>query len=403
LLLLALTIRVGIVVVATEVGPSDSVNDVAYHSVLVRDPVEHLRDSKPRVSQYAPYLGFVEWVTTEPWLASGASETTALRLSSVIWDLVGMGLLLYATGRRFPASLVYVGLMWAASPLLWPASAFSAQDETIGAAIVAAAVLLVFARRRCAAIAVCVLGLFVAKILLVPVVAALLLTAPRGTRVRAWATAGVTLLAAGCVTWSLSGTDGLTQQVGYTTDVVAYSISFWSALVLHRTVAADTAISASIALVCVGLLGTVLVWSRHRSQGVLEAPRLAAALLFVTFALLAVSNPEYLCIAAPVAIVGCIGYERSFQTSLLVLVSTLAWAINGVYYFFRRAYDPSGTLLQYSGIRHELSGRVRLLDGAHQLLLVLFLFFTVLLVRNYLLRLREPVTDEETDLELQRL
>ena len=232
---IALAIRLGVLATATAFGPADSVGDVVYHARLVDDPVGHLEDSSPSISQYAPYLGVLEWVTTKPWLALGVSVTTALRLSSITWDLVGMCLLLYGTARRFPGSLVFVGLMWAVSPLLWPASAYSAEDEPIATAIVAAAVVLVFARRRCGAIVV--------RGRPVPGEDPLVAggrgaprTAPRGAPCP-WATAGWTLLAAGAVTWLLSGTDGLTQQAGYRTDVVGFSISFWSTLVMHRTIA----------------------------------------------------------------------------------------------------------------------------------------------------------------------
>ena len=94
----------------------------------------------------------------------------------------------------------------------------------------------------------------------------------------------------------------------------------------------------------------------------------------MTFSLLAVSNPEYLCIAAPVAIVGCIGVELSSRSVLLVVVGTLAWAINGVYYLLRKAYDPTGSLLPITGFDHAVGGRVRLLDVMHQALLAAFLF-----------------------------
>ncbi len=402
LIALALTIRVGVLAAATAAAPSDSAGDVVYHAQLVSDPIGHLRHSAPNVSQYAPYLGFLEWVTTKPWLALGASETTALRLGSIVWDLVGMCVLLYATARRFPGHMLFVGLMWAASPLLWAASAYSGQDETISAAIVAAAVLLLFVRRRCAAVAVCVIGLFIAKVLLVPVVAALLLTAPRGTRLRAWATAGLTVLAAGAVTGLLSGTDGITQQISYRTEIVGFSVSFWSTLVLHRSLASDTAIHLSIAFVCAALLSVVVIWSRHRNEGILEAPRLAAALLFVTFALLAVSNPEYLCIAAPVAIVGCIGFALSSQSLLLVVVATLAWAINGVYYLLRKAYDPTGSLLPRTGIEHAIGGRVRLLDVTHQALLAAFLFSTLLLAWNYVTGLRHSDAKDDVSVDHER-
>jgi hypothetical protein len=394
---LALLVRLGVLITATAVGPADSVGDVAFHMQLVDDPVGHLRASTPEVSQYAPYLGVLEWATAKPWLAAGASDVTALRLSSVTWDLLAMALLLFATAKRFPRSLVLVGLLWAASPLVWPASAYSAQDETIGAAIIAGVVVLLFARRRYAAIALCAVALFTAKILLAPILLAILLTAPKQTRSRSLLVALATVLAAGAVTWMLSGTDGLSQQAGYSTDVLGFSISGWSTLVLHRYLAPATAIRVSVIFACAGLAACVAVWWQHRDEAILESSRLAAALSFTAFALLAVSNPEYLCIAAPVAIVACIGLERVLQSWLLVGVATLAWAINAVYYLLRKAYDPTGSVLGITGIDRPVGARVRFYDVTHQALLALFLLATIFLVRNYLIghRSRSSGRDEE--------
>ena len=397
---LALVVRLGVLAGATAFGPSDSVGDVAYHAELVADPIGHLRDSGPDVSQYAPYLGMVEWVTAKPWIEVGTSTTTALRLSSITWDLIGMGLLLYATVRRFPASVMFVGLMWALSPLVWPASAYSAQDETIAGAIVAGVVVLLLARRRAAAVAVCVLGLFLAKILLLPVVAAILVTVPRAQRRKVWGTAAVTLLAGVAVTWALSGTDGLSQQGRYSTDVIGFSMTLWSTLVLHHYLVATTAIHISIVLVGLALLATLVVWSRNRTRGDLEAPRLAAALLLVAFALLAVSNPEYLCIVAPVAIIGCIGLGSVHQPWRLVVVAGLAWGVNGVYYLLRKAYDPTGSLLGITGIDHPVGGRVHFLDVAHQSLLFFFLVFSVIVARDYVVAYRSVGSDDDSDLIL---
>ncbi len=127
----------------------------------------------------------------------------------------------------------------------------------------------------------------------------------------------------------------------------------------------------------------------------LEGPRLGAALLLAAFAFLAVSNPEYLCIAAPLAIVGCIGLERTIQPWLLVAAGAIAWATNAVYYLLRTGYDPTGSLLGLEGFAHPIEGREVLLDRLHQGLLVAFVLVTLLLAWNLLTasdRRSSPVT-----------
>jgi hypothetical protein len=385
LLGLALAIRLVVVVGATRFGPADSVGDVTYHAQLVADPIAHLQGRSPDVSQYAPYLGFVEWVTAKPWLVLGASDTTALRLSSVTWDLIGMALLLIATARRFPDKLGFVGLVWAAAPIMWPASAWSAQDETITAAIIALIVLLHLRDRRIAAVAVCVLGLFLSKVLVLPVLAALLLTMPADRRVRAWTSAAVTGAAAVAVTWLLGGSDGLRGQLGYTTDVVGFSISVWATLVLHHVVDPVTAIHLSTVLAALGMAAVTVAWWRRREPGDLEMPRLAAGLLLVSFALLAISNPEYLCLVAPVGIIGAIGLEPIRQSWKLIALGALAWGINGIYYLLRRSYDPTGSLLGQTGFVDGVSRRIHLLDVIHQCTLLLFLVGAVVVAFGYVL------------------
>src|SRR6185503_4161142 len=101
LLASALVLRLGVIAVAAVAAPEDISNDVEHHSLLVDDPVGHLRHDPGMVAQYPPYLGFAEWITVKPWLALGASDATAQRLGSSIWDLAGMAVLLLAiAGRR---------------------------------------------------------------------------------------------------------------------------------------------------------------------------------------------------------------------------------------------------------------------------------------------------------------
>jgi len=165
-------------------------------------------------------------------------------------------------------------------------------------------------------------------------------------------------------------------------------MSFWSTLELHQALGPVTAIHLSIAVVAIGLMIITVLWWRDRRDDVLEFPRFAAALLFVTFALLGVSNPEYLCIAAPVAIVACIGLGAVYQSWMLVAVASLAWAINGMYYLLRRAFDPTGSLLGITGFDHPVSRQVHLYDVTHQVLLAAFLISALVLAFNYVVRPR---------------
>lgn len=388
-----MVLRLGVVAGASVAGRDEGSSDFVYHSQLVADPVGHLRGSEVDVEQYAPYLGFAEWMTAKPWLVLGADDATALRLGSVTWDLLGMAVLLLVVARKIPGALVTVGLIWGVSLLMWPASAFAGQDEPIAAAIVAVAVALAMVGRRPAAIAVLVVGLFVAKILLLPVLVAFLLTAPKSSRKRELGVAAITLLTAVVVTWSFSGTDGLSQQLGYTTDVLGFSITLWSMLVLHHFVTPETAVRASEVVASVTAIVIVIAWSRHREDGESGAYRLAAALLFASFAVLAVSNPEYLCIAAPVAIIASVTIAARVPW-LLLAATTMAWVVRVVYYALRNAYDPTGSILARKGFADDLSGRVRLLDTVHQSVLVITLLLLLAAAWRWAVKSR-PRFDED--------
>src|SRR5262245_53291145 len=154
LLAAALVLRLGVIAVAAVTASDDLSNDVAHHEELVADPVQHLRHGPGMVVQYPPFLGFAEWITVKPWLALGASDVTAQRLGSSIWDLAGMAVLLLAVARRRRTDILIVGAVWGAALLVWPTSALLGQDETIAACFVAVAVLLSARHRVTAACAV---------------------------------------------------------------------------------------------------------------------------------------------------------------------------------------------------------------------------------------------------------
>lgn len=371
LLAAAAVVRLVVVVLATAFGPEDAVGDVMFHGRLLADPVGHLRDPVAELEQYAPYLGLAEWVTGRPWTALGFGETTALRMGSVLWDLGAMAVLLVAVARAWPTRLVLAGVLWAGAPLVWPASAHAAQDEPIAAAVVAIALLLVVGGRPAAAAAVLTVGLFVAKVLLAPLIVAVVLTAVPSSRRRVVAAAAATLAAGVLVTFVLGARDGLSSQFGYRTDIVSFSMTPWSTLVLHNVVDVDTALDVSVVLAAIACAAVVAGWARHRSTGGAAMARLGAAVLFASFAVLAVSNPEYLAIAAPLAVAAVVASEGRPRPWLLTGAAGLAWFVNLVYYALRTAYEPTASLLPIEGFRADLSGRVRLLDATHQLGLVL--------------------------------
>jgi hypothetical protein len=248
---------------------------------------------------------------------------------------------------------------------------------------VSGAILLHLAHRPLAAVALATAGLFLAKILILPIVVALLLVTPAARQAKAWLTALGTLGVGALVTWAISGTDGLSQQLGYTEEVIGFSISAWSTLVLHHVFEPVTAIRISIGLALVGVAVTLFLWQRDRLRDDLEGSRLGAALVVASIALLAVSNPEYICVAAPMAIVGCIGLRATMQATLLIAMSSVAWAINFVYYLLRKAYDTTGTMLGLEGFVTPTGRTVRILDATHQVALVLFAYLACVVVWNY--------------------
>jgi hypothetical protein len=165
--------------------------------------------------------------------------------------------------------------------------------------------------------------------------------------------------------WALSGTDGLSQQLGYRASDIGFSITPWSTIVLHDNITSRTAIRWSVAFALVAVAATLWVWWRRRGDGEQGAYRLGAAMLFVCFAVLAVSNPEYLCIAAPVAIVACLQIDGNAVPWRLLIATTLAWAVNVAYHALPKVYSPSGAVV-YAGVEGNVSGRDRLIDTVHQ-------------------------------------
>src|SRR3954447_2180695 len=306
LLTAALVLRLGVIVVASVAGGDNLSNDVEHHAMLVDDPLGHLRHARGMVEQYPPFLGFAEWITVKPWLALGASDATAQRIGSSIWDLAGMAALLLVVAGRKRTDILLGAAVWGAALLFWPTSALLGQDETIAACFVAVAILLAARHRLVAACAVLVVGLFVAKVFLFAVLLAFLITAPTSERRRAWTVSAVAVAALVGVTWAFSGTDGLSQQLRYEIPYPAFTMSPWSTLLLHHDVSGPTAHDWSVVLATVAVAAVVALWWAHRSDRERGAPRLAAAMLLTIFAFLAVSNPEYLCIAAPLALAAAV-------------------------------------------------------------------------------------------------
>jgi hypothetical protein len=382
----ALVLRLGVIAVASVAASDDISNDIKHHALLVDDPVGHLRDSPGIVEQYPPYLGFAEWVTVKPWIALGASDATALRLGSTVWDLAGMAVLLLVVAGRRRSDILIVGVVWGAALLFWPTSALLGQDETIAAAFVAVAVLLAARHRLAAACAVLVVGLFVAKVFLLAVLAAFLLTAPASERRRIWSVSAIALAALVGVTWFASGTDGISQQLRYEIPYPAFTISPWSTLLLHHQVSGATAHDWSIVLAGIAVVAVLGLWWFHRGDGADGAARLAAAMLLAAFAFLAISNPEYLCIAAPLALLAALLRDDLGLVWALIVCSTLAWAVNGVFKALKETATDRGYDLELRGFRGGITGRLAVLDVLHRGLLVAV--WLALLVTAYRLATR---------------
>ena len=366
----ALVLRLGVIGIAAVAAPDDISNDVKHHTELVADPLGHLRHDPGMVEQYPPFLGFAEWITVKPWLALGASDATAQRLGSSIWDLAGMAVLLLAIARRRRRDMLIVGAVWGAALIFWPTSALLGQDETIAACFVAVAVLLAARHQRAAACAVLVAGLFVAKVFLLAVLLAFLLTALPSERRRAWTASAIVFAVLVGVTWLFSSTDGISQQLRYEIPYPAFTMSPWSTLLLHHDVSGATAHDWSAVLAGVAAMGVLTLWWFHRSDRELGAARLAAALLLVVFAFLAVSNPEYLCIAAPLALFAALLADDIGVVWALLVASTLAWAVNGVYHLLKDTARDHGYELGLRGFQGDITGRLAVLDVLHRGLVI---------------------------------
>ena len=139
-------------------------------------------------------------------------------------------------------------------------------------------------------------------------------------------------------------------------------------------------------LAAAAVLAVLGLWWYHRSDGPDGAARLAAAMLLAAFAFLAVSNPEYLCIAAPVAFLAAMLHDDLGVVWALVVCSALAWAVNGVYRALKETAADRGYALGLRGFRGDITGRLAVLDVVHRgVLLALWL---ALLVTAYRLATR---------------
>jgi hypothetical protein len=198
------------------------------------------------------------------------------------------------------------------------------------------------------------------------VLAAYLLTAPASERRRAWTVSALAFAALVGVTLLFSGTDGISQQLRYEIPYPAFTMSPWSTLLLHHDVSGATAHDWSIVLATAAVLAVIALWRFHRRDGADGAPRLAAAMLLAVFAFLAVSNPEYLCIAAPLALFAALLSDDVAVVWALVVTSGLAWAVNGVYHALKTTAKDRGFDLGLRGFQGDITGRLALLDVLHR-------------------------------------
>jgi hypothetical protein len=234
---------------------------------------------------------------------------------------------------------------------------------------------------------VLVVGLFVAKVFLAAALLAYLLTAPPSERRRVWAVSAVVFAVLAGVTWLFGNTDGISQQLRYEIPYPAFTMSPWSTLLLHHDVSGTTAHDWSVILATAAVVAVLVLWCRHRGDGSDGAPRLAAAILLVVFEFLAVSNPEYLCIAAPLALFAALLSDDIAVVWALVITSTLAWAVNGVYHLLKDAAKDRGYELGLQGFQGDITGRLALLDVLHRGLVIAL--WVALLATAYRLATRQ--------------
>ncbi|MEZ5203677.1 MAG: hypothetical protein R2701_04615 [Acidimicrobiales bacterium] len=365
LLAAAALLRFAVVGVMWGLEPNDWLSDAGVHLAMVHDPAAQVRGELPDTVQYPAYLGYLEGAGVRPALAAGTTDPTALRVASVVWDLVAMAILLAAVARWRPRSVGLVGALWAFAPIVWPASAVFGQDETIDAAFGALVVWLVASGRRRAATVVAVVAMFAVKAVFAPVVVALVVTSPRTERMRRAVLAAVTAAASAAVTWLLGGGDGLTRQLRYEPSVVGFSVSGWSPLALHHLVAPAVALPVSSVLAAAALAAVARIWWERDDEDPLSFARCCACAFLAPFAVLAISNPEYLCLAAPFAVVACLGAGERRRALVVSAVGAAAWATNLAYYLLRKEFDPTGAQLGVTGLTGDLTASVRWLAALH--------------------------------------
>lgn len=173
-------------------GQREFTDDVQFHLQLASDPLYYLLCRHAEWSQQPPLLGLMETTLRAPTAMFGAYF--GVRIAYSVWDLAGSLILIRALAYRgWDAGGLRLLLLF--GPLNVYASAVSAQDETITwcfACIVGACLLR--ARPGRAFLVACA-GIVAAKILFVPIAAALVpqLMNRKGL---AWLALGATLVAA---------------------------------------------------------------------------------------------------------------------------------------------------------------------------------------------------------------
>lgn len=334
LLLVTRLATVALVLAGLEWLTWDPSRDLILHAFLSERPVEHLTD--PFLPQYPPFLGLAETITYHPWRWLGVSHATSVRLGAVVWDVVAGWFVLSTVALLRRDRVRWVAVAYLVMPATWVASAAFGQDEMIGAALVAATLWALARGQWGAARVVAVAALFVAKILLAPVLLALVVTSRRpgreaaliGGQVAAWM----------AVLWATTGSNGLTNQTSYKPEWVEFSITPWGWLVSHDHVSWQT--SHVVGPVLAAVVATALLWLCVQRRGALpdvdQVAVITTAILLAAFSMLAIVNPEYIALVVPALLVVA---ARAPSVAWIGAIATLPWATDTAFALIRRS-DP---------------------------------------------------------------
>jgi hypothetical protein len=319
----------------------DPSRDLGFHAFLAEDPMLHIRQEW--LPQYPPLLGMAEALFFSPWRALGLAPYTALRIGSVTWDVLAGWMTVATVSVIRPDRTKMAGLLYALTPLTWIASAAAGQDETIAAFFIAASLWCLATDRRGWARGIVVLGLFVAKLVLLPMLVALVLARPPGRRLREAVVTVGSVVGVSAAYRLFMGTDGLSSQTAYKPRWVTFSVSPWGWLVGNDEVNAHTAHLWGQSLAALLLAGVVFFVLRNPPAGegtgvvpVVVAAHVTAAMLLVSFAVLTVVNPEYVALMAPAIVV----VARSYRDAIwMTALAVLPWLTDTAFAVIRRGPD----------------------------------------------------------------